>query len=199
MENRIHTKLDEIRNKLQKNIANYDLNQVYDLLDQMEDKLVVCVKIDYEILDFFRSKSNFRIIQNLKDFGLKKLKYTVKGKRRVDIENGLAQYVSSKSIQRKELLSLLGKSEIGEQKVQPRTTPKKRKIEDQTSRWIGLTLNELEDELNDLDKYPDSTSLKKAAYSILLPNERRLRKREKILGIIMDRISEDKAIAHLGR
>jgi len=199
MENRIHTKLDEIKNKIQKNIANYDLNQVYDLLDQMEDKLVVCVKIDYEILDFFRSKSNFRIIQDLKDFGLKKLKYEVKGKRRVDIENGLAKYVSFKSILKEELLNLLGKSEIREQKIQPRTTTKKRKIEDQASRWISLTLNELKDELNDLDKYSDSTSLKKAAYSILSPNERRLRTRQKIIGIIVDRISEDKAIAHLGR
>ena len=96
-------------------------------------------------------------------------------------------------------MNLLGKSEIREQKVQLRTKPKKRKIEDRTSIWIGLTLNELKDELNDLDKYPDSTSLKKAAYSILLPNERRLRKRQKIIDIIIDRISEDKAIAQLGR
>lgn len=199
MENRIQTKLDEIRNKIQKNIASYDLNQVYDLLDHMDDKLVDCVKIDYEILDFFRIKRNFRIIQDLKDFGLKKLKYKVKGKRRVDIENGLAKYVSSKNIQKEELLSLLGKSEIREQKIQSRTTTKKRKIEDQASRWISLTLNELKDELNDLDKYPDSTSIKKAAYSILSPNERRLRTRQKIIGIIVDRISEDKAIAHLGR
>lgn len=199
MESRIQTKLNEIKNKIQKNITNYDLNQIYNLLDKLDNELGNCVKIDYKILDFFRSKNNFRIIQDLKDFGLKKLKFQAKEKRRIDIENKLAQYVSSKGIQLKDLLNLLGKSEIKAQKTQLKTTQKKIIIDDQASKWIGLTSKELIDELNNLDKYPDSTSLKKAANSILLPNEKRLRKREKIIRIIIKRISEDKAIAQLGR
>jgi hypothetical protein len=114
-----------------------------------------------------------------------------------------AQYANSKNIQKEKLITLLGKPEIKverkKEKVQPTIIPKRKKIEVQTSRWIGLTLSELKDELNDLDKYPDSTSIKQAAYSILLSNERRLRKRDKIVDIIINRISEDKAIAHLGR
>ncbi|MFW9820857.1 MAG: hypothetical protein ACFFE5_14715 [Candidatus Thorarchaeota archaeon] len=198
MENRIQLKIDEIRKKIQVNFTSYDLNKIYDLLNKLDENLVDCIKIDYKILDFFRNKKNFRIIQDLKDFGQKKLKYEVVGRRRVDIENALVRYVSSRNIQKEELLKLLGKTEIGEEKVQSRVISKK-KVEDQTSKWMELTLNELKDELNDLNKYPDYKSLKKAANSILLPNERRLRKRQKIISVIINRISEDKAIAHLGR
>ena len=42
-------------------------------------------------------------------------------------------------------------------------------------------------------------ALKQAAYSILKPNEKRFRLREKIINTIIERISEEKAIAHLGR
>jgi len=86
MENRIQTKIDEIQRKIKNNLDTYDLNQVYNLLNDLDNKLVTCVKVDYEILDFFRSKSNFRIIQDLKDFGFTKLKYKVKGKKRIDID-----------------------------------------------------------------------------------------------------------------
>ena len=38
-----------------------------------------------------------------------------------------------------------------------------------------------------------------AANSVLRTDEKRLRKREKIINAIIERISEERAIAHLGR
>jgi len=73
------------------------------------------------------------------------------------------------------------------------------KVKDQTAKWMSLTSEELRNELNDMNLYPDYKSLKQASYSVLKPNEKRFRIREKIVNIIVERISEEKAIAHLGR
>ena len=72
-------------------------------------------------------------------------------------------------------------------------------IKDQTARWLSLTTEQLKIELNDLKKYPESKILKQAASSILKPNEKRFRKREKIINTIIERISEERAIANIGR
>jgi len=103
-----------------------------------------------------------------------------------------------------ELEKLLGKSEttkITSTQPQRKTTtiPKTPKIKDQTSRWLNLTIEQLKKEINDLKTYPDSKTLILAAYSILRADEKRFRKREKIINAIIDRISDEKAIAHLGR
>ena len=99
------------------------------------------------------------------------------------------------------LYELLGKPSISilKPKTAVKKTVKKPKIKDQTSLWMNLSENQLRDELNNSQKYPDSKSIKQAAYSIIRPNERRLRLREKIINIIVKRILEEKAIAQLGR
>ncbi|MHA1658409.1 MAG: hypothetical protein ACTSUT_04710 [Promethearchaeota archaeon] len=155
-------------------------------------------------MNFFKSK-NFKNLNELKKFSTSKLNYKIKKSRRKEIEEELAKVTVSKNLNLEKLIVLLGKPI---EKVQKKTELSKRKpkpktqvliIKDQFSRWIVLTSNQLRNELNDLKKYPDSKSLKQAASSILKSGENRLRKREKIINIIINRISEDKAIASLGR
>ena len=99
-------------------------------------------------------------------------------------------------------MNLLGKPEQIKKKKVRKAVPKKpqiTKIKDQTSQWLRLTASELSSELNDLNKYPDAKTLKQAATSILKPNEKRFRLREKIINTILTRISEEKALVNLGR
>jgi len=103
------------------------------------------------------------------------------------------------------LSNLLGKK-VEEQSKKLVTRKKKAQpkqkitpIKDQTARWLSLTTEQLKIELNDLKKYPESKILKQAASSILKPNEKRFRKREKIINTIIERISEERAIANIGR
>ena len=105
-----------------------------------------------------------------------------------------------------ELKELLGKSKSETNKLIPtqpkkKTTPKPKtpKIKDQTSRWLNLTIERLREELTDLKTYPDAKALILAAHSILRANEKRFRKREKIIDAIIERISDERAISHLGR
>jgi len=206
VEELILKKIDEMKERILKNIDNYDLNLILDLLNNLNSEISYCIKLNPDILEFFKNKKNFRTIADLKKFGNDKLNYSVKKTKRADIEKELARFIYQNNIQVDRLWKLLGKEK--EQKVikksaiqKPKSTykPKKKKIEDKTAEWMGLTIEELKIELNDLNKYPDSTTLKHAAYSILLPSERRLRKREKIINIIIKRISEDKAMVKLGR
>lgn len=155
-------------------------------------------------MNFFKSK-NFKNLNKLKKFSTSKLNYKVKKSRRKDIEEELAKVAVLKNLNLEKLIALLGKpiekvqkkSELSKRKPRPKTQVPI--IKDQYLKWIVLTSNQLRDELNDLKKYPDPKSLKQAASSILKSGENRLRKREKIINIIIDRISEDKAIASLGR
>jgi len=155
---------------------------------------------------FFKNKKNFRIIADLRNFSKTKLKYNLRKTKRVEIEEELAKYAISKNLTMEELNRLLGKSKSETTKLIPtqpkkKTTPKPKtpKIKDQTSRWLNLTFEQLKEELNDLKTYPDSKALKMAANSILRADEKRFRKREKIINAIIERISDERAIAHLGR
>lgn len=171
----------------------------------MEQDLNLCVKIDEKILNFFKDKKNFRVITDLKNFSKIKLNYQVKKTKRVDIEEEIAKVSISKNIALKKLIELLPKPvrKAPKRKLPPKkkapSVSKKIRIEDQTSRWVMLPPEQLRKELNDLERYPDVQILKQAAYSILKSNEKRFRKREKIVNVIVERIMEDKAIAYLGR
>jgi len=70
---------------------------------------------------------------------------------------------------------------------------------DQTVRWMGLTSEQLKNELNDTTKYPDTESIKRASETLLTKNEMKLKIRERIITIIIKKMAEDRAIAHLGR
>jgi len=164
----------------------------------------LCVKIDEKIFIFFKDKKNFRIIADLRNFSKTKLKYSLKKTKRVEIEEELAKYAISKNLTMEELKALLGKSKSETTKListQPKkkTIPKAPQIKDQTSRWLNLTIEQLIEELNDLKIYPDAKTLKMAAISILRADEKRFRKPEKIINAIIERISDERAIAHLGR
>jgi len=155
---------------------------------------------------FFKDKKKFRIIAELRNFSKTKLKYNLRKTKRVEIEEELAKYAISKNLTMEELKGLLGKSKSETTKLIPtqpkkKTTPKPKtpKIKDQTSRWLNLTIEQLKEELNDLKTYPDAKTLKMAANSILRADEKRMRKREKIINAIIERISDERAIAHLGR
>ncbi len=171
----------------------------------MEQDLNLCVKIDEKILNFFKDKKNFRVITDLKNFSKVKLNYQVKKTKRVDIEEEIAKVSISKNIALKKLIELLPKPvrKPPKRKLPPKkkapSVSKKIRIHDQTSRWLMLPPEQLRKELNDLERYPDVQILKQAAYSILKSNEKRFRKREKIVNVIVERIIEDKAIAYLGR
>ncbi len=170
---------------------------------KLEQEIKFCVKIDDSLVKFF--KYNFRTISDLKKFSYSKLNHLAKKTKRADIEKELATISTSKNLNFEELKKLSGKSDIITQKpikTARRKAPAKSqkfKIKDQTARWLSLTTEKLTNELNDLTRYPNTTSLKHAASSILKPNEKRFRKREKIINIIFDRILEEQAIAHLGR
>lgn len=140
----------------------------------------------------------------MRNFSKSKLKYRLKKTKRVEIEEELAKFAISKNLTTEELKGLLGKSEtIKITPTQPRkkTTlkPKTPKIKDQTYRWLNITIEQLKKELNDLNTYRDAKALRMAANSVLRANEKRFRKREKIINAIIERISDEKAIAHLGR
>ena len=182
----------------------YDFEAIDNLVAKFKQDVGLCVKIDEKFLKFFKEKKNFRIIADLRNFSKSKLKYSLRKTKRVEIEEELAKYATSKNLTMEELKGLLGKSEnIKITLTQPRkkTTPKPKtpKIKDQTYRWLTIAIEQLKKELNDLNTYPDAKALKMAANSILRANEKRFRKREKIINAIIERISDEKAIAHLGR
>ncbi len=130
-----------------------------------------------------------------------KLKHKLIGKTKAEIQGELAKLSKLKGINIAKLHELLGKPSISISKPKSavKKAVKKPDMKDQTSLWLNLSENQLRYELNNIQKYPDSKSLKKVAYSIIKPDERRLRLREKIIKIIVKRILEEKAIAHLGR
>jgi len=180
----------------------YDFEAINNLIAKFKQEVGLCVKIDEKFLIFF--KKNFRIIADLRNFSKSKLKYSLKKTKRVEIEEELAKFAISKNLTTEELKGLLGKSEtIKISPTQPRrkTTPKPKtpKIKDQTYRWLNLTMEQLKKELNDLNTYPDAKALRMAANSVLRANEKRFRKREKIINAIIERITDEIAIAHLGR
>jgi len=70
---------------------------------------------------------------------------------------------------------------------------------DQTSRWLSLSKEQLKQELNDTNKYPDIESLKEASESLLTRQEKNLKTRKRLVEIIEKKIAEDRAISHLGR
>jgi len=179
----------------------YDFEAINNLIAKFKQEVGLCVKIDEKILTFFKEKKNFRIIADLRNFSKTKLKYSLKKTKRVEIEEELAKFAISKNLTTEELKGLLGKSEtIKISPIQPKKKTKlKPKIKDQTYRWLNLTIEQLKKELNDLNTYPDTKALKMAANSVLRANEKRFRKREKIINTIIERISDERAIAHLGR
>ena len=182
----------------------YDFEAINNLIAKFKQEVGLCVKIDEKSLTFFKEKKNFRIIADLRNFSKTKLKYSLKKTKRVEIEEELAKFAISKNLTTEELKGLLGKSEtIKISPTQPRkkTTPKPKtpKIKDQTYRWLNITNEQLKKELNDLNTYPDAKALRMAANSVLRANEKRFRKREKIINAIIERISDERAIAHLGR
>lgn len=190
---------------IQKNLNFYDINQVYELIIKFKQDLSLCVKIDEQILNFFKGKKIFRTKADLIEFSKKNLNYKVKKTRRVDIEEELTKVAIIKNLNVEKLKEFLPKpiKKVLKKKITPKrkppTKPQKIIIEDQTSRWLSLSPEQLREELNDLERYPDYKILKQAAYSILKTNEKRYRIREKIVNVIIERIMEDKAIAHLGR
>ena len=202
IEKSILSKLNEIELDIQSNLNSYDLNQINELLIKLDQEIKLCVKVSKELLEFFKSKRNFRTIPDLRSFSTSKLNHNLGNTRRADIEIELAKVSTLKNLNIEKLNSLLGKPI---KKVEPpvkKRAPKKphlMKIEDQTSRWLGLNTIQLKSELNDLKRYPDYKALKQAAYSILKPNEKRFRLRGKIINIILERISEEKALVYLGR
>ena len=202
MEKSILSKLNQIKTNIQSNLNSYDLNQINELLIKLDQDIKLCIKVSNEHLEFFKAKRNFRTIADLRKFSIEKLNHNLGKTRRADIEVELAKVSILKYLNTEKLNSLLGKPEIKVQKPVKRIATRKPqpvRIKDQTSRWLGLSSLQLKSELNDLKMYPDAKALKQAAYSILKSNEKRFRLREKIINIILERISEEKAIVHLGR
>ena len=182
----------------------YDFEAISNLITKFKQEVRLCVKIDQNFLLFFKDKENFRTIADLKHFSKTKLKYNLRKTKRVEIEEEIAQFAVSINLSMDKLKGLLGKTEttnIITAKPKKKTTTKTHKVEikDQTSRWLSLTIEQLEKDLNDLKTYPDVTALKMAANSILRANEKRFRKREKIVNLIIERIADERAISHLGR
>ena len=62
VEKSIFLKFDEIRSKLRSNFSNYDLNQINELLVSFEQQLKLCIKINDDLLSFFREKSNLELL-----------------------------------------------------------------------------------------------------------------------------------------
>lgn len=204
---KIHNSIKELEKiiaLIRNNQDIYDFEAVNNLIAKFKQEVGLCVKIDENFLIFFNDKKNFRIIADLRNFSNFKLKYSLKKTKRVEIEEELAKFAISKNLTTEELKGFLGKSEITKiTTIQPKkkTTPKPKtpKIKDQTYRWLNLTIEQLKKELNDLNTYPDAKALRMAAISVLRANEKRFRKREKIINAIIERISDERAIAHLGR
>ncbi len=61
-----------------------------------------------------------------------------------------------------------------------------------------MKIDDVEAELNDLNKYPDVTSLKQAGSSILTTEDKRKRKRATIIKSILRRLAEEQSIMALG-
>jgi len=172
------------------------------LITKFKQDLGLCVKIDENFLIFFEDKKKFRIIADLRNFSKTKLNYNLRKTKRIEIEEELAKYAISKNLTIEELKGHLGRSETTKvitTQAKKKTPTEIPKIKDQTSRWLSLTVEQLKKELNDLKAYPDANALRMAANSILRADEKRFRKREKIINAIIVRISDERAIAHLGR
>lgn len=188
---------------------DFDELRVKDLILKFKEELMQCQRIDYGIIEFFNKKSNFRIRDDLVKFAKKFLKYNLSPKNRTLMNEEIAR-VAIQNKYNLEKLSKLIKKEVLESKPQrisknlsvsstkPKKSMSKVSLEDQMLRWILLPIIEVRRELNDLTKYPDSKSLKQASYSILTINEKRLRKREKIINVIIDHLEENKALAKFG-
>ena len=202
MEKSIISKLNEIKSDIQSNLNSYDLIQISKLITKLEQNIKLCIKIDNEFLEFFKVKRNFRTIADLRNFSIRKLNYKAESTKRADIEVELTKVSTVKKLNIEQLKNLLGKPiKKRETSVKKRASKKPQpvKIRDQTSWWLGLGTIELKSELNDLKMYPDYRALKQAAFSILKPNEKRFRLREKIINAILEHVSEEKALTHFGR
>ncbi len=197
-------KLNDIRERIQKNSESLDFPKILELLTKFEEEIRFCIVVNPRILDFLRNKSNFKTMPELKKFSEQIISYTPKKKNRVDIEEEIAKIISSKNLSLEDIQSAFEKSSIKPQKPsapkkKSSTSAQKVKIEDQTARWMNLTQEQLATELNDLTKYPDIPTLKQASSSLLKAEDKKLRIRDKIINIILKRIAEDKAIASFGR
>jgi hypothetical protein len=186
-----------------------DEAKVVILLKQLRKDLQTCQKIDDRMVAFFNSKTYFRTRDNLVQFAQRKLGYTLKLLPRAQMNSRLALVCTQQNLKVEHLLALLDRGQeskkVGSKRVKSskassnkRKVKTTKKVEDQGTKWVLLSKTALQEELNNLHKYPDSKTLKQAGYSLLKSEERRLRKREKIIAIILKRIEESQALAQFG-
>ena len=179
-----------ILSHIQANISQYNLAQIEELIQNFEKDVNQCIRIDPGIQKILSDKSYFKTIPSIKEYIESTFNVRINGKKRpkrAEIEREAALIVM-----RNKGLSKL-QDFISKLKVRP-IKPKRetREVPDMISDWMKLSENELRKELENEQKYQTSKELKLAANRILKKSagDNKLRKREKVIEIILQRMKE---------
>ncbi|MHA1694486.1 MAG: hypothetical protein ACTSVK_08395 [Promethearchaeota archaeon] len=201
--------IEEVKKILLDPKVNFNELRVKKLIIKFKEDLKQCQKIDNEIMEFFNKKSNFRVRDDLIKFAKQNFNYNLPLKNRNSMNEEIARIAIQNKYNLDKLSKLIKKDavELKSKRTVYYSSQKKKmgtksqslvKVVDQTLHWITLPIEDVRRELEDFSKYPDSKSLKQASSSILSTNEKRLRKREKIINVIIDHLEETKALAKFG-
>ncbi|MFX1295488.1 MAG: hypothetical protein ACFFD2_11650 [Promethearchaeota archaeon] len=202
----INSLLNEIKQFLNANYQNLDFKNVEDLILKFRDDLHSCIKPNEKILILLKDKKNFRTLSDLQNFAIQILGKRSKFTKRRDIELNLAILLTQKKIGIEKLLSYIKSTKSAKPAKKRKPAEKRRKepskktptIPDQVKRWMFMKLKDVETELNNINKYPDTKSLKQAGSSILKQEDKRKRKKEIVIKLIIRRLAEEQSILALG-
>jgi len=166
----------------------------------------LCIIPDEKILKILKSRTNFKKITDLQDLSINLLGIISNYKKRKDVETDITIKFMQNGITVEKLLPYIKQPTKRIKKPRKITTKKPKKgqkkktvkISDQVERWMPMNIEEIRLELNNLEKYPDGKTLKMAANSILKKEDKRKRKRNLIIDLIIQRLEEEKAILMLG-
>ena len=179
------------------------MKKVVILTQKFKAELNSCIKPNEEIVEFLKSKRNFKTVTALQNLAVEILGKKSSFKKRKDVEIDLAIRLAQKKIGLDRLVPYIKPSKP---KKKPSTAKKSRKprakkspaIPDQVDRWMLMKLSDVEAELNDSTKYPNVKSLKGAGKSILKAEDKRKRKKYLIVKLIIDRLAEEQSLLKLG-
>jgi len=201
----LNSKLDDVVSFLKTHSSKLDENAVANLLQNLKKDLEQCLVPDVEVLKILSSKKNFKTITALKDLckTLFSSEPRFKGRKDVEKEIAIKFLLTNRNISVLEPYVVKASAKKPKKTKTKKTKPKKRKakkpkIADQTSRWLSMDVEDIKKELQDSSRYPTATALKQAGASLLSTAEKKKRKLEFIIKILIDKIENEKALLEFG-
>ena len=185
MTSNINSTINKLNSELTHNLANYDSDLLEKLLQETISRLDECKKIDNEILNVLKDKTNFKTGNSMNEFIKSFVGKSSNKTKRIDAELENTRILTSKSISNSILMDEIAKIK-----------KKEEESSDMSNIWMKMDIETLKREFK---KYDTVTSLKKAAGKILKSNDKKSTSRTKIETAIINRIQELKATVNIGK